>query len=48
MNWFIATFFVLAVISGMTVVAEWQGCSERGGRMVQGLDWNGYVCVEGK
>ncbi len=38
----------LAVISGVSVLFEWQDCSAAGGALVKGFSWNGYVCVAGK
>ena len=45
---FIAVLLIVMVISLVRVSIQWNDCSEKGGKMVQGLSTTGYVCVEGK
>ena len=50
-RWFpvlFAAVLVYIVIAIPFLFVEIGNCKERGGEMVQGLSWNGYVCVEGK
>jgi hypothetical protein len=47
MSVFVCIFIGFAILSGMSVLREWSDCRDSDGQMVQGLSWNGYVCVHG-